>query len=108
MPFSRVSFPTCLPCRVPCDKAAFVDEQLGRLLDYLDTRQPRSGVASGRQAAGCGSSLAACTLVVFTSDHGSMLYDHGLEDKHSLHGQVKEWGGRGGQWCFGSQKLMAP
>jgi arylsulfatase A-like enzyme len=25
------------------------------------------------------------TLVLYTSDHGSMLYDHGVPDKHTLH-----------------------
>ncbi|WP_165452671.1 sulfatase [Paenibacillus thalictri] len=48
--------------------AAFTDAQIGRLLDYLD--------ASG---------LRESTLVIFTSDHGEQLYDHGFSDKHNYY-----------------------
>ena len=47
---------------------AFVDEQVGRLLKYLT----RSG-------------LDRDTAVVFTSDHGDMLGDHGLPTKGAWH-----------------------
>ena len=43
-----------------------LDQDLGRLLNVLDR-----------------NSLAADTLVVFTSDHGDMLGSHGLEDKNA-------------------------
>lgn len=48
--------------------AAYCDAQVGRLLDFLD--------ASG---------LRRDTLVIFTSDHGTQLYDHGFRDKHSYY-----------------------
>jgi len=48
-------------------QASYVDAQIGRLLSATDV------VSAGS------------TLVVLTSDHGSMLYDHGLPDKHTLH-----------------------
>lgn len=44
---------------------AYCDHQVGRLLEFLD-------------AAG----LRDNTLVIFSSDHGTTLYDHGFEDKH--------------------------
>ena len=48
--------------------AAYVDHEVGRLLDFLDRRGLRNG-----------------TLVVFASDHGSMLFDHGIgNDKHNF------------------------
>jgi len=47
---------------------AFVDEQAGRVLSYLDE-----------------TGLAGDTLVVFTSDHGDMLGDHGLPAKGAWH-----------------------
>ncbi|MBI3974182.1 MAG: sulfatase-like hydrolase/transferase [Chloroflexi bacterium] len=48
--------------------AAYCDQQIGRLIDYLD----RSG-------------LREQTLVIFTSDHGTQLYDHGFKDKHDYY-----------------------
>jgi arylsulfatase len=48
--------------------AAYCDAQIGRLLDYLDT-----------------SGLRDNTLVIFTSDHGTQLYDHGFRDKHTFY-----------------------
>eukprot|EP00937_MAST-01D_sp_MAST-1D-sp2_P007992 g7992.t1 len=49
-------------------QAAYVDAQVGRLLDFLDAR-----------------ALANDTLVVFASDHGTELYDHGINnDKHNF------------------------
>ncbi len=47
---------------------AFIDEEVGRLLAYLD--------ATG---------LADDTVVIFTSDHGDMLGDHGLHTKGPWH-----------------------
>lgn len=41
-------------------QAAYVDFQVGRLLDYLDDHQ-----------------LTDSTLVIFASDHGTELFDHG-------------------------------
>lgn len=48
--------------------AAYCDAQIGRLLQYLD----RSGLREN-------------TLVIFTSDHGTLLFDHGFDDKHSYY-----------------------
>lgn len=48
--------------------AAYCDAQVGRLLDYLDQ-----------------SGLRQNTLVIFTSDHGTQLYDHGFKDKHNYY-----------------------
>lgn len=48
--------------------AAYCDAQVGRLLDYLD--------ASG---------LRRSTLVIFSSDHGLQLFDHGFNDKHNYY-----------------------
>jgi arylsulfatase A-like enzyme len=48
--------------------AAYCDAQIGRLIDYLD----RSGLREN-------------TLVIFTSDHGTQLYDHGFRDKHNYY-----------------------
>ncbi|MBK34901.1 MAG: hypothetical protein CME26_05150 [Gemmatimonadetes bacterium] len=45
--------------------ASYCDDQAGRLLDFLD----RKG-------------LREKTLVIFTSDHGIDLYDHGFDNKH--------------------------
>jgi arylsulfatase A-like enzyme len=45
-----------------------IDQQLGRILDYLDQ-----------------SGLADNTLIVFTSDHGELLGDHGLWQKGPYH-----------------------
>lgn len=46
--------------------AAYCDAQVGRMLDYLD--------ASG---------LRDNTLVIFSSDHGHELFDHGVSNKHN-------------------------
>jgi arylsulfatase A-like enzyme len=48
--------------------AAYCDHQVGRLLDYLD----RSG-------------LWESTLIIFTSDHGQAMFDHGFDDKHNYY-----------------------
>ena len=49
-------------------QAAYVDHEVGRLLDYLDDRN-----------------LTANTLVIFASDHGTELFDHGINnDKHNF------------------------
>lgn len=48
--------------------AAYCDEQVGRLLAYLE----RSG-------------LREQTLVIFTSDHGLQMFDHGFNDKHNYY-----------------------
>lgn len=48
--------------------AAYCDAQVGKLLDYLD----RSGLRNN-------------TLVIFTSDHGIQLFDHGFNDKHNYY-----------------------
>jgi choline-sulfatase len=45
----------------------YADEQIGRLLDALD----RSGQADN-------------TLVIYTSDHGEMLFEHGMVQKHNF------------------------
>jgi arylsulfatase A-like enzyme len=50
------------------DSAAYCDALVGRLLDYLE----RSGLREN-------------TLVIFTSDHGQQLYDHGFNDKHNFY-----------------------
>jgi arylsulfatase A-like enzyme len=47
---------------------AFIDEQVGRLLDYLET-----------------SGLDKDTVIIFTSDHGDMLGDHNLPTKGAWH-----------------------
>jgi arylsulfatase A-like enzyme len=46
--------------------AAYCDHQVGRLVRYLDERRLREE-----------------TLVIFTSDHGTQLMDHGFTDKHN-------------------------
>lgn len=46
--------------------AAYCDDQIGRLIRYLDERGLRRN-----------------TLVIFSSDHGTQLYDHGFKDKHN-------------------------
>ncbi|HEX2185991.1 MAG TPA: sulfatase-like hydrolase/transferase [Chloroflexota bacterium] len=48
--------------------AAYCDAQIGRLLRYLDE-----------------AGLRRNTLVIFTSDHGTQLYDHGFDDKHTFY-----------------------
>ena len=45
--------------------SAYCDHQVGRLLDFLETEGLRDD-----------------TLVIFTSDHGTDLYDHGFDNKH--------------------------
>ena len=50
--------------RVYCGQISLVDAEIGRLLDYLDER-----------------GLAENTLIVFTSDHGDYMGDHGLMTK---------------------------
>ncbi|NOY81060.1 MAG: sulfatase-like hydrolase/transferase [Kiritimatiellaeota bacterium] len=47
---------------------AFIDEQVGRLLDFLEH-----------------TGLARNTLVLFTADHGDMLGDHGFPTKGAWH-----------------------
>jgi arylsulfatase A-like enzyme len=46
--------------------AAYCDHQVGRLVRYLDERRLREN-----------------TLVIFTSDHGTQLMDHGFSNKHN-------------------------
>ncbi len=48
--------------------ASFCDAQIGRLIGYLDERGLREN-----------------TLVIFTSDHGTQLFDHGFDDKHNYY-----------------------
>lgn len=49
-------------------QAAYVDHEVGRILDFLELR-----------------GLANNTLVIFTSDHGTELFDHGIgNDKHNF------------------------
>ncbi len=45
--------------------AAYCDAQIGRLVQFLDD-----------------TGLRENTLVIFTSDHGITLFDHGFYDKH--------------------------
>lgn len=45
--------------------AAYCDAQVGKLINFLD----ESGIREN-------------TLVIFTSDHGTTFYDHGLSNKH--------------------------
>ena len=49
-------------------RAAHADEQLGRLVGWLRRK-----------------SLQTRTLVIYTSDHGYLLGDHGLATKHTFH-----------------------
>jgi arylsulfatase A-like enzyme len=51
--------------------AAYCDAQIGRLLAYLDGRDLRER-----------------TLVIFTSDHGVTLYDHGFHNKHHFYDEA--------------------
>jgi arylsulfatase A-like enzyme len=48
--------------------ASYCDAQIGRLIHYLD----RSGLREN-------------TLVIFASDHGQQLFDHGFNDKHNYY-----------------------
>jgi len=48
--------------------ASLFDEQLGKILDYLDKNNLRKN-----------------TLIIFTSDHGFTLGDHGIMDKHTYY-----------------------
>ncbi|MFD2114655.1 sulfatase [Paenibacillus yanchengensis] len=45
---------------------AFIDAQVGRLLTYLDE-----------------TGLRENTLILFSSDHGTQMFDHGFDDKHN-------------------------
>jgi arylsulfatase A-like enzyme len=47
--------------------ANYVDYQVGRMLDFLDK-----------------AAMAKNTLVIFTSDHGTNLWDHGMESKFNF------------------------
>lgn len=47
--------------------ASYVDFQVGRMLDFLDER-----------------GLANNTLVIFSSDHGTNLFDHGMAQKYNF------------------------
>jgi len=50
------------------NQAAYVDHQVGRMLDFLDKKK-----------------LTNSTLVIFASDHGTELYDQGINnDKHTF------------------------
>jgi arylsulfatase A-like enzyme len=48
--------------------AAFIDHQVGRLLEYLDKKGLRKN-----------------TLIIFSSDHGQEYFDHGFNNKHNYH-----------------------
>jgi arylsulfatase A-like enzyme len=51
---------------------AYVDEQVGRAVDFIDVRN-----------------LTTSTFIIFTSDHGSLLYSHGgNNEKHSFYDEV--------------------
>ena len=51
---------------------AYVDEQVGRAVDFIDARN-----------------LTTSTFIIFTSDHGSLLYSHGgNNEKHSFYDEV--------------------
>lgn len=47
-----------------------MDYQIGRMMTFLDKYDRR---------------VSKDTLVIYTTDHGSMLFDHGLADKHNFH-----------------------
>jgi len=51
--------------------AAYCDAQIGRLLTFLDERGLREN-----------------TLVIFTSDYGVTLYDHGFHNKHHFYDEA--------------------
>ena len=51
-----------------CGAITLIDDAIGRILDVLDRRGLREN-----------------TYVLFTSDHGEMLYDHGLWCKNTFH-----------------------
>ncbi|WP_134698598.1 sulfatase [Ammoniphilus sp. YIM 78166] len=48
--------------------AAYCDDQVGRLIRFLDE-----------------SGLRENTLIIFSSDHGLQLFDHGFNDKHNYY-----------------------
>jgi arylsulfatase A-like enzyme len=48
--------------------AAYCDAQIGRLIEYLDK-----------------TGLRQNTLVIFSSDHGTTLFDHGFKNKHTYY-----------------------
>ncbi len=54
--------------RLYYDLAAYCDAQIGRLVKYLDD-----------------SGLRNNTLVIFSSDHGTTLFDHGFKNKHTFY-----------------------
>ena len=54
--------------RLYYDLAAYCDAQIGRLIKYLDE-----------------SGLRQNTLVIFSSDHGTTLFDHGFKNKHTFY-----------------------
>jgi len=54
------------------NQAAFVDDQVGRLTAFLD-----GDMEFGERL-----------LLIFTSDHGALLHDHGVPDKHTLLGEA--------------------
>jgi arylsulfatase len=54
--------------RLYYDLAAYCDAQIGRLVKYLDD-----------------SGLRENTLVIFSSDHGTTLFDHGFKNKHTFY-----------------------
>ena len=52
--------------RLYYDLAAYCDAQIGRLVKYMDD-----------------SGLRENTLIIFSSDHGTTLYDHGFNDYYT-------------------------
>lgn len=54
--------------RLYYDLAAYCDAQIGRLVTYLDE-----------------SGLRENTMVIFSSDHGTTLFDHGFKNKHTFY-----------------------
>jgi arylsulfatase A-like enzyme len=54
--------------RLYYDLAAYCDAQIGRLVAYIDK-----------------SGLRENTLIIFSSDHGTTLFDHGFKNKHTFY-----------------------
>jgi len=50
------------------DYALFTDSLVGRLIDYIDS-----------------AGLSENTLILFSSDHGQQMFDHGFNDKHNYY-----------------------